>query len=68
MLELLKLPKKEVDELRKKKDLLEVKFKNITKVLKMIYMIKINMSSFSVLIKSARKHFFLGLLWITQNR
>ena len=34
MLELLKLPKKEVDELRKKKDLLEVKFKNITKGIK----------------------------------
>ena len=66
MLELLKLPKKEVDG-KKKKDLLEVKFKNITKVLKMIYMIKINMSSFSVLIKNARKNVFLGLLWITQN-
>ena len=66
MLELLKLPKKEVDG-KKKKDLLEVKFKNITKVLKMIYMIKINMSSFSVLIKSVRKYVFLGLLWITQN-
>ena len=34
MLELLKLPKKEVDELRKKKDLLEVKIKSITKGIK----------------------------------